>query len=163
MPGTYRNDSLFALLQIVTRLRTKLTAAFYLTGKKRITPICPLKMAFDYNPTSAYYSYAEGAKNCSYLAVVRIPFFLDRLGPKYEEVTVMGHESTPGHHLEVIIKISVSERVKGGRWNKAYMQQRGGCVKLECCPPPILPKNDEVSRGYFSLQEQPLRQIFTAK
>ena len=89
------------IIQIVSRLRTKTTSAFYFTGIKQNTPNCPVDIVFDFNPSSAYYSYSEGSKDCASLAKVNIPFFLDKLGPKYEEVTVLAHEAYPGHHLEV--------------------------------------------------------------
>lgn len=59
-------------------------------------------MAFDYTPANAFYSYGEGNVKCSSLAKIYIPFFLERPGPKYDELSVMAHETYPGHHLEVM-------------------------------------------------------------
>ena len=64
-------------------------------------PVCKVKVRFDFSPVNPYHSYGEGDSDCTYLAEINIPFFLERPGPKYEEITVMAHESYPGHHLEV--------------------------------------------------------------
>jgi uncharacterized protein (DUF885 family) len=63
--------------------------------------VCKVKVEFDFSPANPYHSYREGNVGCSHLAEISIPFFLERPGPKYEETTVMAHESYPGHHLEV--------------------------------------------------------------
>jgi uncharacterized protein (DUF885 family) len=70
-------------------------------NEKQILPKCKVEVHFDFSPANPYHSYSEGDKACTHLAEISIPFFLDRLGPKYEEMTVMAHESYPGHHLEV--------------------------------------------------------------
>lgn len=88
-------------VQKVSELKKKVQSAFYVEGDKRILPTCKLKIEFDFSPANPYHSYKEGTADCSRLAVMNIPFFLERPGPKYEEVTVMAHESYPGHHLEV--------------------------------------------------------------
>lgn len=95
------NNWLQSARAILSQLRTKINSAFNLTGKKQIVPLCPLGIEFDFNPATSYYSYWEGTKDCKSLAKVNIPFFLDRMGPTYEERTVLAHESYPGHHLEV--------------------------------------------------------------
>ena len=69
-------------------------------GDKRILPVCKVRVRFDFSPANPYHSYSEGF-SCAYPAEINIPFFLERPGPKYEEIPVMAHESYPGHHLEV--------------------------------------------------------------
>lgn len=81
-------------------------SAFYVKGEKKILPVCNVTVAFDFSPVIPYHSYSEGDEKCSYLAKILIPFFLKRPGPRYEEITVMAHEAYPGHHLEVILRMS---------------------------------------------------------
>ena len=86
----------------INRLRKKVHSAFYVKGEKQIQPACEVEVEFDFSPANPYHSYSEGSKKCTTeLAKIHIPFFLEKPGPMYEEMTVMAHESYPGHHLEV--------------------------------------------------------------
>ena len=74
---------------------------FHFTGKKHTTPNCPIEMQPNFNPSSGAQSYIRATSTCSRTAKYRIPFFLVRPGPKYEEWSVNAHEARPGHHTQV--------------------------------------------------------------
>ena len=83
-------------------LEPKTVDMFYFTGNKQTTPSCPVDMRPNFNPSSGVQSYSRSTKTCSRKSYYRIPFFLDRPGPKYMEWGVNSHEARPGHHTQVI-------------------------------------------------------------
>ena len=77
------------------------TDMFHFSGPKYTTPNCPVDMAPNFNPSSGAQSYSRSTKYCTRNSQYRIPFFLDRPGPLYEEWSVNAHEARPGHHTQV--------------------------------------------------------------
>ena len=83
-------------------LEPKTIPMFYFTGDKATTPSCPVDLQPDLNPSSGAQSYSESDADCTLSASYNIPFFLDNLGPKFQEWSVNAHEARPGHHTQVI-------------------------------------------------------------
>lgn len=75
-------------------------SAFYFTGSKRTTPSCPLKLDINYAQKDGVPKYSVSSRSCADPASYSLPFFVDRMGPKFMEWTVTGHEAFPGHHLQ---------------------------------------------------------------
>ena len=92
-------------------LEPKTIPMFYFTGDKATTPSCPIDLQPDMNPSSGAQSYSGSNVDCTLSAKYNIPFFLDNLGPKFQEWSVNAHEARPGHHTQVIHIIS--KRSKG--------------------------------------------------
>ena len=82
-------------------LSPKTIPMFHFTGNKATTPICPVDMRPDLNPSSGAQSYLETDTDCSRSAEYYIPFFLENLGPTFSEWSVNAHEARPGHHTQV--------------------------------------------------------------
>ena len=97
------DQSLYFLLffQVMGMLDPQTIDMFYFSGSKYTTPNCPVDMAPNFNPSSGAQSYLRSTKDCIRNSRYRIPFFLDRPGPLYEEWTVNAHEARPGHHTQV--------------------------------------------------------------
>ncbi|KAK3740549.1 hypothetical protein QZH41_004318 [Actinostola sp. cb2023] len=88
--------------QIIAALDAKIINLFHFAGAKHTTPNCPVGLSPIFNPSTAAQGYTETNDMCSYAATYDIPFFLKKLGPKYEEWSVCAHETRPGHHLQVM-------------------------------------------------------------
>ena len=84
-------------------LYPKITDMFYFAGDKHSTPNCPVELRPDLNPSSGIQSYDASDSMCTKPAHYNIPFFLDRLGPRFSEWSVNAHEARPGHHIQVAI------------------------------------------------------------
>ena len=69
-------------------------------GPLKTTPVCPVAIAVNFMPTTSAQSYTSSYRSCNQPAFYRMPFFLDRMGPKYSEWTTSAHEARPGHHLQ---------------------------------------------------------------
>ncbi|XP_031561567.1 uncharacterized protein LOC116297485 [Actinia tenebrosa] len=85
----------------LSMLRPRILHMFYwLVGPKKTTPVCPVSMQANFQPTSASQSYRPSGPTCHFPGTYFVPFFLDRMGPKYSEWSVNAHEALPGHHLQ---------------------------------------------------------------
>ena len=84
-------------------LYPKITDMFYFAGDKHSTPNCPVELRPDLNPSSGIQSYDGSDSMCTKPAHYNIPFFLERLGPRFSEWSVNAHEARPGHHIQVAI------------------------------------------------------------
>ncbi|KAK3717884.1 hypothetical protein QZH41_014888, partial [Actinostola sp. cb2023] len=87
--------------KVMSMLDPKIVNMFYFTGAKHTTPNCPIDLRPDLNPSSGAQSYEQSNIQCAYSAIYNIPFFLERMGPRYSEWSVNAHEARPGHHLQV--------------------------------------------------------------
>ena len=87
------------------KINKELPKFFYYSGARKSVPSCPIKLVPDFNPSAGVPSYIEGDDDCTILGQYFIPFFNEKSGPKYEDVTTNGHEARPGHHLQVCIII----------------------------------------------------------
>ena len=82
-------------------LYPKITDMFHFAGDKHSTPNCPIELRPDLNPSSGIQSYDGSDPMCLKPTHYNIPFFLDKLGPKFSEWSINSHESRPGHHIQV--------------------------------------------------------------
>ena len=87
----------------MSMLYPKITDMFYFAGDKHSTPNCPVELRPDLNPSSGIQSYDASDSMCTKPAHYNIPFFLDRLGPRFSEWSINAHEARPGHHIQVKI------------------------------------------------------------
>ncbi|KAK3717883.1 hypothetical protein QZH41_014887 [Actinostola sp. cb2023] len=86
---------------LMSTLDPKTVGMFHFNGYKHTVPNCPVEMRPSLNPSSGAQSYSRSTSKCPRPAYYNIPFFLDRPGPKYEELSVNAHEARPGHHTQV--------------------------------------------------------------
>lgn len=85
----------------LSQIEPKLLQMFHWPlGPRKTTPVCPVAIAVNFMPTSSAQTYTTSYRTCKKPAFFRIPFFLDRMGPKYSEWTTSAHEARPGHHLQ---------------------------------------------------------------
>lgn len=82
-------------------LDPKTSQMFYFTGKKHTAPNCPVELEPNFNPSAGVPSYYGSDRACSRTSKYRIPFFLERPGPRYMQWSVNAHEARPGHHTQV--------------------------------------------------------------
>ena len=82
-------------------LYPKITNVFYFTGSKVTAPNCPIEMLPHYNPSNGAQFFRRSDAACSSPAYFGLPFFLKDFGPIFQEWSVTGHESRPGHHTQV--------------------------------------------------------------
>ena len=80
---------------------------FHFTGDKATTPICPIDMQPNLNPSSGAQSYQSAGTDCKQSAKYNLPFFLENLGPRFSEWSVNAHEARPGHHTQVNMLLSL--------------------------------------------------------
>ena len=83
-------------------LAPKTIPLFHFTGDKATTPICPVDMQPNLNPSSGAQSYQSAGADCTRSAKYNLPFFLANLGPRFSEWSVNAHEARPGHHTQVM-------------------------------------------------------------
>ena len=83
---------------VLSQIAPRLTNMFYFVGQRKTTPSCPVELDINFMPSNGAQSYSFIGPTCSRPATYRMPFFLDRMGPVYSEVTVNAHEAQPGHH-----------------------------------------------------------------
>ena len=91
------------VFQVMSLLEPKTIPMFHFTGDKATTPACPVDLQANLNPSSGAQSYRSSDAYCRNSAKYFIPFFLDNLGPKFQEWSVNAHEARPGHHTQVMI------------------------------------------------------------
>lgn len=87
--------------QVMGMLYPKITQAFYFTGPKVTVPNCPIEMLPHYNPSNGAQFFMVSDAECSKPTYFGLPFFLKDFGPVFQEWSVTGHESRPGHHTQV--------------------------------------------------------------
>ncbi|KAM7443428.1 hypothetical protein ABFA07_007884 [Porites harrisoni] len=87
--------------QVMGMLYPKITNVFYFTGSKVTAPNCPIEMLPHYNPSNGAQFFKSSDAACSSPAYFGLPFFLKDFGPIFQEWSVTGHESRPGHHTQV--------------------------------------------------------------
>ncbi|XP_068748355.1 uncharacterized protein [Montipora capricornis] len=87
--------------QVMGMLYPKITNIFYFTGPKITAPNCPIQMLPHYNPSNGAQFFQPSDAACSQPAYFGLPFFLKDFGPIFQEWSVTGHESRPGHHTQV--------------------------------------------------------------
>ena len=87
-------------LYIMAMIQPKLHKVLHATGKYASTPRCPVRVSYTYNPSTegAIYHHSE---DCTEPSKLKLPFFLEKYGPKYEDWSLDGHEVRPGHHVNV--------------------------------------------------------------
>ena len=81
-------------------IRPKLTRLVYYTGNKTTAPSCPASVAIRFNPLVSVQGYSGSTSSCQEPSRIKVPFFVDRMGPRFFEYTVSAHEASPGHHLQ---------------------------------------------------------------
>lgn len=82
-------------------IKPKVKSLFYNSGLKKTIPSCPIDVFMSLDPNDGVQSYISSESWCDGPAKYFIPFFVDRMGPKYFEWSVSVHEGLPGHHLQV--------------------------------------------------------------
>ena len=87
--------------QTLGMLAPKLIEIFYHTGNKITIPNCPLEFKPYFNPSVAVHSFKHSDAGCHEPTYIRVPFFLNNYGPKFEDWTVLTHEGWPGHHTQI--------------------------------------------------------------
>lgn len=87
--------------QVMGMLYPKITNTFYFTGPKVTAPNCPIEMLPHYNPSNGAQFFKSSDEACSKPTYFGLPFFLKDFGPIFQEWSVTGHESRPGHHTQV--------------------------------------------------------------
>ena len=86
-------------------LAPKTIPLFHFTGDKATTPVCPVDMRPNLNPSSGAQSYQRAGADCIRSAKYNLPFFLSNLGPRFSEWSVNAHEARPGHHTQVSLSL----------------------------------------------------------
>lgn len=86
---------------VMSMIYPKLQSMFYFTGPKATAPNCPIEMVPHYNPSNGAMFFRPSRGNCTTPSHFGLPFFLKRYGPKFQEWSVIGHESRPGHHTQM--------------------------------------------------------------
>lgn len=86
-------------------LISKAVSMFYFNGEKLTVPICPVQMAPNLNPSIGIERYGLSDVMCSKNALFYTPFFLESFRPRYEVWSITAHETVPGHHTQVCLKV----------------------------------------------------------
>lgn len=86
---------------VMGEILPKLTPYFYFTGEKITAANCPIEMEPNFNPSKGTMYFKPSDSKCSRPSYFGLPFFLKEYGPKYQEWSVIGHESRPGHHVQM--------------------------------------------------------------
>lgn len=86
---------------VMSMLYPKIVDMFHFSGDKHSTPNCPVTLVPDLNPSSGIQSYDGSDSMCLKPSRYNIPFFLERLGPKFSEWSINAHEARPGHHIQI--------------------------------------------------------------
>lgn len=63
-------------------------------------PTCPIEIYPHFNPSQGTMFFEESDETCSTPTKFKLPFFLKRYGPKFQEWSVVAHETRPGHHSQ---------------------------------------------------------------
>jgi len=93
--------------KVMSLLAPKTIPLFHFTGDKATTPICPVDMQPNLNPSSGAQSYQSAGADCTQSAKYNLPFFLENLGPRFSEWSVNAHEARPGHHTQVSVLLDL--------------------------------------------------------
>ena len=107
-------------------LYPKIVDMFYFAGDKHSTPNCPVNLVPDLNPSSGIQSYDGSDSMCLKPSRYNIPFFLERLGPKFSEWSINAHEARPGHHIQVFKYRSMFSRLSSRVLVKPSFVQTAG-------------------------------------
>ena len=86
---------------VMSMLAPKFQSVFYYAGEKVTAPNCPVEMLPHYNPSNGAQFYMGSDSRCSRPCYFGLPFFLKDYGPIFQEWSVTGHETRPGHHTQV--------------------------------------------------------------
>lgn len=86
---------------VMSMIYPKIQSMFYFTGPKATAANCPIQMLPHYNPSNGAMFFRPSRGNCTTPSYFGLPFFLKRYGPKFQEWSVTGHESRPGHHTQM--------------------------------------------------------------
>lgn len=86
---------------VMSMIYPKIQSMFYFTGPKATAANCPIQMLPHYNPSNGAMFFRPSRGNCTTSSYFGLPFFLKRYGPKFQEWSVIGHESRPGHHTQM--------------------------------------------------------------
>ncbi|XP_028399408.1 uncharacterized protein LOC114522845 [Dendronephthya gigantea] len=89
-----------ACREIMALIHPQFIYAFHVTGKRMTLPNCPIEIYPHFNPSKGTMQFVESDETCSSPTEFRLPFFLERYGPKFQEWSVVAHETRPGHHLQ---------------------------------------------------------------
>lgn len=101
------SQNVLLLFQVMSLLAPRTIPLFHFTGDKATTPICPIDMQPNLNPSSGAQSYQYAGADCKRSAKYNLPFFLENLGPRFSEWSVNAHEARPGHHTQVNVLLSL--------------------------------------------------------
>ena len=86
---------------VMSMIYPKIQSMFYFIGPKATAANCPIQMLPHYNPSNGAMFFRPSRGNCTTPSYFGLPFFLKRYGPKFQEWSVTGHESRPGHHTQM--------------------------------------------------------------
>lgn len=87
--------------EVMSMIAPKIRSMFYFSGPKITAPNCPIQMRPHYNPSNGAMYFRPSDSNCTTPCHFGLPFFLKEYGPKFQEWSVIGHESRPGHHTQM--------------------------------------------------------------
>lgn len=87
--------------EVMSMIAPKIRSMFYFSGPKITAPNCPIQMWPHYNPSNGAMYFRSSDSNCTTPCHFGLPFFLKEYGPKFQEWSVIGHESRPGHHTQM--------------------------------------------------------------
>lgn len=87
--------------EVMNKIYPKIRPMFYFTGPMATAPNCPIQMLPHYNPSNGAMFFRPSGADCSKPSYFGLPFFLKNYGPKFQEWSVIGHESRPGHHTQM--------------------------------------------------------------
>ena len=90
-----------ACREIMSLIHPQFTDLFHITGKRMTLPNCPIEIYPHFNPSQGTMFFSESDEVCSTPTRFTLPFFLERYGPKFQEWSVVAHETRPGHHSQV--------------------------------------------------------------
>lgn len=92
---------------VMSMIYPKIQSMFYFTGPKATAANCPIEMLPHYNPSNGAMFFRPSNANCTSPTYFGLPFFLKNYGPKFQEWSVIGHESRPGHHTQMQGKVMI--------------------------------------------------------
>ena len=92
---------------VMSKIYPKIQSMFYFTGPRVTAANCPIEMLPHYNPSNGAMFFRPSNANCTTPTYFGLPFFLKNYGPKFQEWSVIGHESRPGHHTQMQGKINI--------------------------------------------------------
>ena len=93
---------------VMSKIYPKIQSMFYFTGPRVTAANCPIAMLPHYNPSNGAMFFRPSNANCTTPTYFGLPFFLRDYGPKFQEWSVIGHESRPGHHTQLQGKFNIA-------------------------------------------------------